>query len=68
MGWRFTATQPGLTPRSFWGLRRPVLVCAAASEEQQQQQQEAGQGPLARTGGRAIGGIRLDQIFGARAG
>jgi len=30
MGWRFTATRPGLMPRSFWGLRRPGLLCATS--------------------------------------
>lgn len=30
MGWRFTATRPGLMPRAFWGLRRPGLLCATS--------------------------------------
>lgn len=30
MGWRFTATRPGLSPRHFWGIRRPGLLCATA--------------------------------------
>lgn len=28
MGWRFTANRPGLSPRHFWGIRRPGLLCA----------------------------------------
>lgn len=28
MGWRFTATRAGLSPRHFWGIRRPGLLCA----------------------------------------
>eukprot|EP00879_Flechtneria_rotunda_P025366 GHRR01026950.1.p1 GENE.GHRR01026950.1~~GHRR01026950.1.p1 ORF type:complete len:532 (+),score=180.41 GHRR01026950.1:223-1818(+) len=32
LGWRFTATQQGLTPKTFWGLRRPVLVCSSRSD------------------------------------
>jgi hypothetical protein len=30
MGWRFTATRLSLMPRSFWGIRRPGLLCATA--------------------------------------
>ena len=27
LGWRFDAVEGGLSPRMFWGLRRPMLAC-----------------------------------------
>lgn len=52
LGWRFTATRPGLMPRSFWGIRRPGLLCATApAGSSDGSEQEEPQGRLGPGGG-----------------
>ncbi|WIA30276.1 hypothetical protein OEZ86_000366 [Tetradesmus obliquus] len=57
LGWRFTAVEPGLSPRLFWGIRRQVLTCSTRQgpREQQQQQQDGG-------GGLGPGGVLAIQL------
>ncbi len=36
-GWRFTAVEPGLSPREFWGLRRTSITCTRLQLQMLQQ-------------------------------
>lgn len=61
MGWRFTAVQPNLSPRVFWGLRR-AAVQLGSGDEADREGRRAGLGGMER-------GLRvLDEFEGMSDG